>query len=137
MTAEPVEFRVLLIDDEPVEHVTVNRILSALTDRPFLVEHVEKCSQAVALLQNQTFDLVLLDNRLSERMSAKFSVPIIKSAIGQSPLAIISNDISPDYLRDPKTIGVDFIVDKSDLIEFLKSVLDMLLGRSGSAPKPA
>ncbi|GLQ20948.1 response regulator [Algimonas porphyrae] len=130
------KFCVLLIDDDPFEARTVNRIFGALTDAPFYIAYVQKCSEAIALLDHRRFDLVLLDNRLSERISARFSVPIIKAAIGRAPLAIISSDTSPTYLQDPATLGVDFIVDKSEMITFLKSQLGGLLHGDGQ-PVPA
>lgn len=137
MNHSAADFSVLLIDDDPFEARTVNRIFEALTDARFRVDHVEKCSQAIPLLDQHRYDLVLLDNRLSSRISARFSVPIIKAAIGSAPMAIISNDTSPDYLQDPRTLGVDHIVDKSDMIAFLKSQLDSLLGRRDPSTEPA
>jgi CheY-like chemotaxis protein len=131
VTSDQTKFSVILIDDDPAEKILVERVFKALTDVPFRLDHVTRCSKAIALLEQRPYDLVLLDNRLSKRMSAKFSVPIIKSAIGSAPLAVISNDVSPDYLQDPVTLGIDHIVDKADLINFLKSQLDHLLRRSG------
>ncbi len=128
------KFTILLIDDDNTEKVTVTRILRALTTTTFHLDHVERCSQALALLKDKTYDLVLLDNRLSERVSAKFSVPIIKSAINAAPLTIISNDVTPNYLQSPTELGVDFIVDKTDMIDFLRSQINTLLGRGDRHP---
>ena len=137
MTQEPQKFSVILIDDDVSEKVIIERVFKSLTDFPFRLDHVTRCSAAIKLLDQRAYDLVLLDNRLSQRMSAKFSVPIIKQAIGASPMAVISNDISPDYLQDPKALGVDYIVDKTDIIGFLKSQMSRLLGGGGpSAPHP-
>lgn len=129
MTAKSIYFNVILIDDDVTEKIIVERIFKSLTDLPFRLDHVTRCSQAITLLKKQSYDLVLLDNRLSMRMSAKFSVPIIKESIGTAPIAVISNDIMPDYLQDTRTLGVDYIVDKSDIIGFLKSQMTYLLGR--------
>lgn len=134
-SAEP-KFCILLIDDDPAEKLVVTRIFKALTAVAFQVDHVLKCSDAITLLQDHRYDLVLLDNRLSSRISAKFSVPIIKSAIQGAPMAVISNDVTPGYLQDANKLGVDHIIDKSDMIEFLKSQMEYLLkgkGRSGCA----
>ncbi|MGJ8560655.1 MAG: response regulator [Litorimonas sp.] len=129
MTSKQNIFGIILIDDDPAEKIVVERILSALTNAPFVLDHVTKCSQAIKLIETHTYQLVLLDNRLSRRMSAKFSVPIIKAAIGAAPIAVISNDLSPDYLQDSKDLGVDYIVDKANMIDFLKSQLAHLLGQ--------
>lgn len=134
------KFCVLLIDDEPAEKAIITRIFKALTSVPFQVDHVLKCSSAITLLQDHRYDLVLLDNRLSQRISAKFSVPLIKASNHSATMAVISNDVTPGYLQDAKELGVDYIVDKSDMIEFLKSQMDYLLsgkGRSGCQAEPA
>lgn len=119
-------FRIILIDDDPAEKLIIERILTALVDVPFRLDHVTKCSQAITLIEKHVYKLVLLDNRLSSRMSAKFSVPIIKSVIGTAPIAVISDDVSPDYLQSAEALGVDYIIDKTDMIDFLKSQLDYL-----------
>lgn len=130
MTSKQNTFEIILIDDDPAEKIVVERILSALTNAPFNLDHVTKCSQAIKLIEKRTYQLVLLDNRLSRRMSAKFSVPIIKSAIGTAPIAVISNDVSADYLQSVEALGVDYIIDKANMIDFLKSQLNYLLGHS-------
>lgn len=128
MKSEQNIFGIILIDDDPAEKIVVERILSALTNAPYRLDHVTRCSKAISLLKERSYDLVLLDNRLSKRMSAQFSVPIIKEAIGSAPIAVISNDLSPDYLQDPKELGVDYIVDKANMIDFLKSQLAYFFG---------
>lgn len=136
---EQEKFGVTLIDDEVAEKVIVERVFKSLTDFHFRLDHVTRCSAAIKLLDERRYDLVLLDNRLSQRMSAQFSVPIIKDAIGSAPLAVISNDISPAYLQDPRALGVDYIVDKTDIIDFLKSQMARLLGpgdRRSNIPEP-
>ena len=132
MKTEDYIFAVILIDDDAAEKVLVERIINSLTDQPFRFDHVTRCSKAIALLDERSYDLVLLDDRLSERMSAKFSVPIIKAAIGADPIAVISNDISPEHLQDRTALGVDYIVDKVDIIAFLTSQMPRLLGGRAS-----
>jgi DNA-binding NtrC family response regulator len=128
MHSDQTTFGVILIDDDPAEKLIIERILKALTDVSFRLDHVTKCSQAIKLIEKNPYKLVLLDNLLSHRMSAKFSVPIIKSASGGAPMAVISNDVSPDYLQSAKDLGVDYIVDKANMIDFIKSQMNYLLG---------
>lgn len=123
------QFYVILIDDDVAEKVIIERIFKSLTDVPFRLDQVTRCSQAITLMKEHAYDLVLLDNRLSKRMSAKFSVPIIKQGIGTAPIAVISNDLTPAYLQDIHTLGVDYIIDKSDIVDFLRSQMPYLLGR--------
>lgn len=132
MKSEHNIFGVILIDDDVAEKTIIERIFKSLTEMPFRLDHVTRCSKAIALLEQRSYDLVLLDDRLSQRMSAKFSVPIIKDAIGAAPIAVISNDVTPDYLQDPLALGVDYVIDKSDLIDFLKSQMSYLLSGNNS-----
>ncbi|MGB6231498.1 MAG: hypothetical protein WBF53_15390 [Litorimonas sp.] len=123
MVAESPSFSVLLIDDDIEEKRVVERVLAALTDAPVQVDYATRCSEGVGRLNRRGYDLVLLDNRLSRAISAEFSVPFIRSAFNRAPLAVITTDTSPAYLQDPEQLGVDYVVDKADLIGFLRDRL--------------
>lgn len=120
MPCDSPAFNVLLIDDKVEELEIIRRIFRALTHAPVCIDHVHKCSEAFNLLNKHNYDLVLLDNRLSGQISAEFSVPFITSSLNTATLAIISNDINVPYLKDPKILGVDHVVDKSKMISFLR-----------------
>ena len=113
-------FNILLVDDDATELFIVERILRNLTGAPICVDHVVKVSEAVRLLNFNDYDLVLLDNRLSDRTSATFSAPFIKSAFSRAQIAIISYDIDVPYLQDPKALGVDYVIDKAKMVSFLR-----------------
>lgn len=113
-------FNILLVDDDPAELSTIERILRALTGAPICVDHVVKVSEAVRLLNFNDYDLVLLDNRLSDRTSATFSAPFITSAHSRAKIAIISYDVDVPYLRNPKALGVDYVIDKAKMVPFLR-----------------
>ncbi|WP_298916191.1 response regulator [uncultured Algimonas sp.] len=121
--ASPV-FNVLLIDDDAHELEIVQRVLTVLTEAPFAVDHVVRVSEAVKLLNDHDYDLVLLDNRLSDRISAQFSAPFVTSAFSRATVAIISSDIDVPYLETPEQLGVDHIVDKKDMIVFLRDQVE-------------
>lgn len=133
MLAMSPKFTILLVDDDPEERSHVTRIFKALTPDFFQVDFVTKCSEAIERLQDRGYDLILLDDRLSQKISAKFSVPMIKSSNPSIPIAIISNDISPEHLQSTKTLGVDHIVDKADMVNFLGSQLKWLGHGHGQA----
>jgi CheY-like chemotaxis protein len=120
MTCDSPAFNVLLIDDKIEELEIIQRIFKALTHASVCIDHVHKCSEAFNLLNQNNYDLVLLDNRLSGQISAKFSVPFITSSLNTATLAIISNDINVPYLQDPNILGVNHVVDKSQMIRFLR-----------------
>lgn len=120
------KFTILLVDDDPDEKGQITRIFRALTHEMFQVDFVTKCSAAVQHVQAKDYDLVLLDDRLSQKISAKFSVPMIKTSNPAVPIAVISNDVSPDHLKNTKALGVDHIVDKANMVEFLRSQIGSL-----------
>jgi CheY-like chemotaxis protein len=124
MAVGPTLFDILLIDDEAEELEIIRRIVGALTEAPVQVDHVSKASEAVARLNARSYDLVLLDNRLSGTISAEFSAPFIRSAYGVARVAVISSNIDEPYLHDPTTLGVDHVVDKADMIAFLRDQID-------------
>jgi len=127
MTCDSSIFNALLIDDKVEEYVIVQRILSVLTKTNGCVDHVFKCSEAVNLLTQHDYDLVLLDNRLSGQISAEFSAPFILTAFSTAKIAIISNDIDVPYLKSPDLLGVDYIIDKANLVDFLRRQVDRKL----------
>ena len=137
MTTAAHAFSLLLIDDQPDERFVVERILKVVTQAAVRLDHVLKCSAAMPLVAERRYDLVLLDNRLSDRISARVSVPLIKAANPAAPIAIISTDLSPAYLQDPATLGVDFVVDKADLGSFLKVQLARIEGDDPPLAKSA
>ena len=88
------------------------------------MDYVEKCSQAVTCMMSNSYDYIFLDNKLSDAINSELSVPFVKVHSRTAKLIIISNHIEVDYLADPKTLGVDLILDKSKLYAFLESELE-------------
>jgi len=129
-------FTVLFIDHQIDELAIVSRVFKSLTNANIRVDHAFRCSEAVNLLMYQNYDLVLLDNHLSGQISAEFSVPFILSALGTASVAIISNDIDVPYLRDPEILGVDHVVEKADIVTFLRDQLALKLGSLTASRTP-
>lgn len=133
MHSAPSTFSILLIDEDMSETQTIRTILKTLTRAPFTIDHVLKCSQALGLLREKRYDLVLLEKHLSQRISARFSVPMIKTAIQLAPIAIISKQEASFSHADPVENGVDYVIDKANMADFLRSQLTYLLGNQ---PRP-
>ncbi|GLQ23779.1 hypothetical protein GCM10007853_16530 [Algimonas ampicilliniresistens] len=112
-------YKVLLVDDDPEEAIIIKRALKAVTKRECFVTHVSKCSRAIPELHQNDFDLIILDNRLSRSINAKFTVPMMNAARGAMPMVIATADISQTYLCCASHLGVDYIIDKLDLVKFL------------------
>ena len=127
MSEQTPKFTILLVDDDPKENGQITRIFKALTPEFFQIDFVTKCSEAVKRVHTKRYNLVLLDDRLSQKISAKFTVPMIKTTDPNVPIAVISNDISSDHLQSTKALGVDHIVDKANMVEFLRSQIEPLM----------
>lgn len=136
MRSSPTAFTVLLIDDDVEELAIIQRIYNAVTRTPVRIDHAYKCSDAVNLLNKYNYDLILLDDRLSGHISAEFSAPFILPSLNTATMAIISNDINRPYLKDPDTLGVDFIVDKAKIIPFLRDLYAAKTGVKAKADMP-
>lgn len=77
-------------------------------------------------LTQHNYSLVLLDNILAGSISAEFSVPFLKDHLKDTPVAIISSNISAPHLSSPDVLGVDFIIDKYKLGTFLELIVPSL-----------
>jgi DNA-binding response OmpR family regulator len=116
----------LLIDDDPWEREFVKDMCTKVLKSDFRLHYVKDLPDALNLLDEKRFDLIMLDNILSPAINAKRSMPKIKEKSGDSPIAIISNDTSVDYLNSPAHVGADHVIEKAKLPSFLKLFQSML-----------
>jgi len=121
--------KILLIDDDAFERelLIVHLIKAGLN--AFDVQQVTKCSSGLECLLHNVYDIVLLDNSLADSISAEFSVPFIKGWLKGAPLIIISNNIDVPHLQRPDILGVDAIVDKKDLSQFMAKIMPAIQPR--------
>jgi CheY-like chemotaxis protein len=130
--------RVLLIDDDPDEGLITERALRSLTDDQFDLTHVTKCSNAMRLLNNHAFDLILLDDRLSQTIDATFTVLMLRNTKFTAPIVISTNNEKAPHLDDPAKLGVTDIINKINLSDFLRGWLPQFQSSSNpSAVRPA
>lgn len=99
----------------------VGLMLGGLTDDRCRTVMTTQWKEALEHANARAFDMILLDNKLSRTITAQVTVPMLMKARYRSPIAIISSDIRQDYLTHPSVLGVDYIVDKARLTEFLKT----------------
>lgn len=126
---------ILLIDDDLLEkEILENALNQHLAHQEFSLRHAFKSSEAIGYLLKDKFDLVLLDNMLAASISGKFSVPILQQYLKNTPLVIISNDITVDYLSHPVILGVETIVDKKNLDEFLRAFVSSIARKNKAKP---
>ena len=112
--------KILLIDDDPAEEVIIDRALKASGLETYELVYVDRCSTAMRHLNERAFDLILLDDRLSQTINAVVSVQMLKNTRFSAPIVISTNDNSASHLQDPQSLGVHEVISKSDVFSLLK-----------------
>lgn len=112
----------LLIDDDVLEYELMENLLSSIYADDYRLVFMETVKEAIGTLVSKPYDMIFLDNRLTNSITSQFTVPFVKLYARDTPLVIISNYIDVPYLASPDILGVDDIVDKKDLAGFLKDL---------------
>lgn len=106
---------ILLIDDDPIEHKLIQRMLKDCYDSPFLLRYADTVAKGITIMKSQKIDLILLDDKLKNGRTAKDSVPELRAISGDIVMILISSSINAAYLRDKTILDVYDIVDKYHL----------------------
>ncbi len=114
---------ILLIDDDSVELRLIDNMLRECYKEPYVLRYAETIEGAMSVLKTQKIDVVLLDNKLDNGVTAKDTVPMIKKLTDDVPLILISSDINFDYLKDKTILDVYDVVDKFHLRKRINSGL--------------
>ena len=97
----------------------VSRILANKYGYGFKLDHAKSLKKAKKLMNKHLYDLVLLDDQLSDTVDARVSVIAIRGLLNETPLVIISHDTNKDYLRDVTVTQGAPVVSKNDLPDFV------------------
>lgn len=114
--------RILVVDDEPVDRMILESLLTQLGHRPVFAEDAEF---GLALYQRGSFDLVVTDLVLPGHSG----VQLINELLRRDPNALIVaiSGRSPDQLRRAKTCGAIEGLAKPLSFKRLASVLEKIL----------
>jgi DNA-binding NarL/FixJ family response regulator len=107
--------RVLLVDDDPVEHVLLERKLKTAKDVNIQLDYVGDIGGAVACVKSGGIDMIFLDNRLVPNNDFRETAPQLRNAGFIGPIGIISSDISGRYFELFRDYGVDFRIGKDEI----------------------
>ncbi|SOE08354.1 response regulator receiver domain-containing protein [Hoeflea halophila] len=107
--------KVLLVDDDPAEHVLLKRKLKTAEDASIDLEYVSDIGGAVERVKAGGVDMVFLDNRLVPNNDFRETAPQLRSAGFIGPIGIISSDISGRYFEKFREFGVDFKIGKDEI----------------------
>jgi serine/threonine protein kinase len=121
----PSELRVLVVDDSAVARVHVRGVLASLG----LSDITESCdgAAAAALLEKQTFDLVVTDYNMP-RLDGRGLIELIRqrSAMPSVPVILTTTETDPARLEAVRQLGVSMICDKRFRPEEVRAVVDKL-----------
>lgn len=109
------QLRVLLIDDDPAEHILLQRKLQKADETSIELDYVADIGSAVDIVKAGGVDMVFLDNRLVPNNDFRETAPLLRQAGFIGPIGIISSDISGKYFDEFRDYGVDFKIGKDEI----------------------
>lgn len=109
------QLRVLLIDDDPAEHILLQRKLQKSDETTIELDYVADIGSAVDIVKAGGVDMVFLDNRLVPNNDFRETAPLLRQAGFIGPIGIISSDISGKYFDEFRDFGVDFKIGKDEI----------------------
>ena len=117
---QPKVIHVLLVDDHALFRESVSRVL---TDAPGLhIEHCGSIREALLLLSQQTFDLVLLDHDLGSERASQF-LPAARQAGFEGRVLVVTAWVSDTEARRLMRQGVSGIfLKEAPLSELTESI---------------
>jgi hypothetical protein len=107
--------RILLINSNAAKEEEFRRIFEPFKGVSVEIDCVSQFSQSMALLKDKAYDFLLVDFELSQRISAKFSIPMIKSVTRNLPIAVFAHDLRSFGTLKPADLGVDYILQTSEV----------------------
>lgn len=93
--------RVLLVEDNPAEARLIREMLADVAGGEFSIDHVEKLSEALSLIQNQGADAVLLDLTLPDSRGLE-TIERVREQSPQVPIVVLTG-------LDDDAIGVEAV----------------------------
>lgn len=124
---------ILLVDDDPAEHILLRRKLEAVKGSEVALDYVATIAAAVERASAGGIDLVLLDNRLAPDIDFRDTAPQLRKAGYVGPIGLISSDISEGYVQRFEEFGVDFRIGKDEIDGAALSFILSEYGRDPSA----
>ena len=127
--------RFLLVDDHALFRMGLSLMLTERWPQAMLTQ-ASTWSQALAHLQAQAVDLVLLDIHLPDGHGLS-DLPLLRALAPQARVLLMSSDIEPAQVAQARADGVDGFVPKSaQAAEIVAAVQAILRGESAYAALP-
>lgn len=116
--------KLLLIDDDAIEHKILNCYITADLTGPVFFSSALDLDTAKEALNSETYDYIFLDDRFTPFKSALETLPLLKPLCGKAKIIIISSCIYGQHLNSAEALGVTAIINKSDLRDYVTEALN-------------
>lgn len=117
--------RIVIVDDHPIVRHGISRLLNREDDLCVSGE-AENSAQALALLENELADIVLVDLVLDGESGLDL-IREIRSRWPRLPLLVVSMHDAPDYLERVLKAGAQGFVNKKESIHHLSDAIRRVL----------
>lgn len=107
------KIRVLILDDEPVDRLRLNRMLAA--DGRYEIMDCETIAEAVVAMREQPQDICLVDYRLADGLTARDFMRTFHENGFRVPVVLLSGYAEEGLSEDLLNTGVYDFLDKDDL----------------------
>jgi signal transduction histidine kinase/CheY-like chemotaxis protein len=123
------ELRVLVVDDNPTNHIVVQSLLDTLVTS---ITTANNGKEAIACLETDSFDVVLMDIHMPIMDGIEATLSIRGSNKDYAAVPIIALTADPQYQQKRlcRNIGMDDALGKPFKLNELLNVLDQILSRS-------
>lgn len=120
---------VLIIDDHPLFRDALEVAIGQLKDLSVTTQHSGSLAQAQSHLQNNSFDLILLDLNMSDSQDFE-AISKIRGMGGETPVLIISATETPQAFSTARSLGASGFIPKScSLPEMTLAIQTVLKGQ--------
>lgn len=100
--------RILLIDDEKINHIVIKRVLEKEED--FSVDSAYSADEGVALAKEKEFDYILLDVEMPDKNG--FDAAPLLMEVTNAPIAFFTGHVDDDVCKKATDLGVAGIIEK-------------------------
>ncbi len=114
---------ILLIDSDSRASDELSRVL---TDWGMTVSHAVSAQQAVDLVKEQLFELVLMELFLKDSMGYEI-IPDLKLFNPGVSIVVMTGNSTPEMERKARECGIVFYMEKPVPLDQLKLIIDQLL----------
>lgn len=106
----PGKLHILLIEDNPGDVRLVHEMLSEVPALTFVVTHADRLQRGIALLQEQSFDVLLLDLSLPDSRAVDTLAHVLDLSVGLPVIIVATDDDESLAVRAVASGAQDYLI---------------------------